>query len=278
MKSLLTLYLLIIVGLTSCKVKKISQIQNKYQIVTDDDGILVEKFDSSIVDDDKYNHNNIVYKAGNKFKYKYEHITLQNEIQLFKITEGENWEFIDKNKADATTEKYVEVIALPGNPMSQHIPDYNQTAIVYKNTSSSSMTGVIENEANVWVHPPRYNYFRILELNPFPYIKAPYEVGTKWTWNLRIGDQWADERWKIWEGSIENKYNYEITDIQKLETVFGKIKCYVIESSAKSRIGETMLTAYFNEKYGFVKLNYTNINGTKTNIELIEFKENETNK
>ena len=137
------------------------------------------------------------------------------------------------------------------------------------------MSGAIENEGNVWIHPPRDKYFEILELNPFPYIKAPYNIGTKWTWRLDIGDSWADGRWKLWNGSIENKYYYEITGKQTLKMALGEVECFVIESDAKSRIGETKLTAYFNTKFGFVKLNYTNIDGSKTNLVLEEFSENE---
>jgi hypothetical protein len=156
-----------------------------------------------------------------------------------------------------------------------NVPDYNQTAVVYKcgNDKGFSMSGAIENEANVWIHPPRDKYFKILELNPFPYAKAPYEIGTKWTWNLGIVDHWADERWKVWEGQIENEYDYEITNKRTLKTGIGEIECFVIESNAKSRIGETKLTAYFNTEYGFVKLDYTNIDGSKTNLELTEYAE-----
>ena len=90
---------------------------------------------------------------------------------------------------------------------------------------------------------------------------------------MGIGDHWADERWKVWEGKIENEYEYEITDKRTLKTDLGEIECLVIESNAKSRIGETKLTAYFNPEYGFVKLDYTNIDGSKTNLELTEHSE-----
>ncbi|MGO3182768.1 MAG: hypothetical protein ACTIJ9_08055 [Aequorivita sp.] len=113
----------------------------------------------------------------------------------------------------------------------------------------------------------------ILELNPFPFIKAPYKVGNSWDWWLGIGSQWGDERWKTWEGGIENQYFYEITKKKIIETEFGKLECFIIESTAWSELGETKLTAYFNEKYGFIKLNYINIDGSKTNLELIEYSE-----
>ncbi|MDO1512386.1 hypothetical protein Q2T41_06940 [Maribacter confluentis] len=241
-------------------------------MIVDDDGILVEKFDSTVDDENRYNHNNVIYKVGNCFKYKFEHITVDNRKKFFKIiADNSGWEFVNEEDKNQTPIKSLTMEVANGNPLANYIPDNNQTVLIYKLTEDSySTTGAIENEGNIWIHPPRDKYFEILELNPFPYIKAPYEIGNKWSWNLIIGDMWADGRWKLWQGQIENKYEYEITDKQTLKTDIGKIECFVIESNAISRIGETKLTAYFNVDYGFVKLDYINIDGSKTNLELAE--------
>lgn len=281
MKALNILFFLLFASFVWCQSKpeknvETEEIRKNYELIADDDGILVEKFDSTIVDENRYNHNNIIYKVGNSFKYKFEHITPQGEFKFFKVKEDRNsWEFVDFENADSTTVKTIVIEVANGNPMADHVPDYNQTVLVYKigQEKTYSMSGAIENEGNVWIHPPRDKYFEILELNPFPYIKAPYEIGTKWTWHLRVGDHWSDERWKLWEGQIENKYAYEITDTRTLKTNLGNIECFVIEAKATSRIGETGLTAYFNPEYGFVKLDYTNIDGSKTNLELTEHAE-----
>lgn len=244
-----------------------------YKLIGEDESIKVESFDSTVVDSNKYNHNNIVFKVGTEFIYSYEHITTDNKIQYFKKTnDSRSWQFVDQDSLDSSEIRKIKILVADGNPMSNYNPDYNQTNLKYSfdDEISYSMSGVIENEANIWMHPPRDNYFTVLELNPFPYIKAPFEMGNKWQWSLQIGDSWADERWKKWEGSIENEYNYEIVDKKNIETQLGILECYVIESIAESRIGQTELRALFNEKYGFVKLNYTNIDGTKTNLELIE--------
>ena len=45
----------------------------------------------------------------------------------------------------------------------------------------------------------------------------------------------------------------------------------VFDSTATSRLGETHLTALFHPKYGFVKLDYTNIDGSRTVLELTEW-------
>ena len=161
--------------------------------------------------------------------------------------------------------------------MAANNPDYNQTVISYEyvqvngKRNFSSLTGVIDNEKNVWIHPPRSKLFRILEINPLPFIQTPYKIGNMWNWSLEIGSAWGDERWKTWEGSIKNKYEYEITDKKKINIEIGEIECYVVQSTARSSIGQTHLTAYFNKEIGFVKLDYTNIDSTRIALELIHF-------
>lgn len=260
-----------------CLAQNLGSIKD-YLLIAEDSGILVEEFDSTNTDENRYNHDNVIYKVGNSFKYSFRHITSGDERKYFKVDERkEDWDFVDAQNTDSTTIRSVLIEVANGNPMAKYVPDYNQTALIYKIGSSkkTSMSGAIENEGNVWIHPPRDYYFRILELNPFPYIKAPYEIGSKWTWYLRIGDHWADARWKIWHGSIENDYEYEITDKINFKTDFGTFDCFVIKSKATSRIGQTGLIAYFSPKYGFVKLEYDNIDGSKTILELVEHVEEE---
>jgi hypothetical protein len=112
----------------------------------------------------------------------------------------------------------------------------------------------------------------ILELNPFPFIQKPYQIGNKWKWNLRIGDHWSDERWKKWSGSIENKYDYEIIGQETINIKNENISCWVVSASASSVIGKTSLVLHFNETKGFVKLDYTNIDGSHVIMELVEIR------
>lgn len=246
----------------------------EYALVNNEgSSILVEKFDSLITDDNKFNWNNEIFKVGSKFTYAFKYSSANGEMKYFKPSEDETWEFVNVTSADESTVKNVIIETLDGNPMGQWVPGYNQTSIAYryKENTPYSMSGVIDNEANVWMHPPRDDLFKILELNPFPYIKAPYKVGTEWNWELLIGGQWGDERWKTWEGNIRNEMNYKITDIKTLDTKLGKLKCFVVESKAKSDLGETYLKAFFNPNYGFVKMDYTNIDGSKLLLELVDY-------
>lgn len=120
------------------------------------------------------------------------------------------------------------------------------------------------------MHPNRDCLFQILELNPFPYIQYPIKKGNTWKWSLSIGSQWGDERWKTWTGGIVNKYKYKITDTDcEVVTPMGTLSCVKVEAVAKSRIGKTYLTAYYNDTYGFVKMDNTNIDGSRLLVDLV---------
>lgn len=251
--------------------------------ITDYDGIAVEKKDSVKQYDEIYNTNNTIYTVGKKLKYSYFYENIKGEKFLIKrgkeVLQPQgystyDWEFVPIEKQDNETVSHIISQASLGNPFGKDNPEYNQTAISYEyvmNNGQSlarALTGGIENKLNVWIHPPRSSFFKILELNPFPYIKAPYKVGTKWNWKLKISDHWSDKRWIEWKGGIENHYDYEIKEKKNISTKLGNLECYIVYAKAKSRIGETELVSYFNPKFGFIKLAYQNIDGTKTILEL----------
>lgn len=262
----------------SCSAQK-----NLEKYTIDEDGITVEKTDNTKQYDEVYNANNIIYTVGRKFTYSYFYQNTKEEKFLIKRGKGilqpegytiYDWEFVNIENQDNETVSRIILKPSSGNPFEGNDSDYNQTGFDYEyvlNNGKNHLkqtTGAIENKMNVWIHPPRSNFFKILELNPFPYIKAPYKIGTKWNWKLEIGDHWSDKRWLEWKGGIENVYDYEIKENKIISTKLGDLECYIVQATAKSRIGETELISYFNSKFGFVKLEYKNIDGTKTVLEL----------
>lgn len=152
------------------------------------------------------------------------------------------------------------------------IPGYSQSIIQYqylrgeKLEPSFEKTGVIENEKNVWMHPPRSMLFRILEINPFPFVM--HTGVRKWRWDLKIGDNWADERWKSWTGTVENRMTYRDKGYRIIESPLGNLRCRKITAEGKLPWGKTTLTSWYHADYGFVKLVYTNIDGSKMVINL----------
>ena len=272
-----TFFILIFFCLTFFNCKSQQAIE---QFISDDLGITVEKFDTINLNDNRYNENNKIYKVGKRFTFTYYYEDKLGDKYL--VTKSAlndkntyDWVFENINKKNKNSIYQIILSVNSGlSPFIQNIPDYNQTVITYNfklingEFWNNEMTGVVENKMNLWMHPPRTDFFKILELNPFPYIKSPYKIGNKWTWKLEFGDHWADKKWLLWKGKNENKYIYKITDYKTILTKIGNLKCYVIISNANSNLGQTKLISYFNEDFGFVKLDYINIDGTKTFLEL----------
>ncbi len=213
-----------------------------------------------------------IHKPGRTFYYRYRFTNAAGQEQYFVIKPDNTWYFVDAKSENPEAIKDFHLKILDSK-WKHKKPAYYQRTISYhinKNIQKPTFTGVIENQKNIWIHPPRAYLFKILELNPYPYIKYPLQVGSSYKGSLRIGSGWGDERWKTWAGIIENQYNYEVTAQRELDTPLGRLSCYVIESTAVSELGETKLTTYFNETYGFVKLEYTNIDHSRLVMELYE--------
>ncbi|MGE0078117.1 MAG: hypothetical protein AB7S48_09675 [Bacteroidales bacterium] len=214
-------------------------------------------------------HNNI-YKRGGIFTFSYKFFDKNDKELFFSINNGQPWDFVDVNCEKDNVVKDFKLEVLNSN-MNYSDPIYYQTGISYiidKNNANHAKTGLIENDRNIWFHPPREYLFKILELNPYPFIKYPLEIGHSWDWKLRVGSGWGDKRWKQWDGIVEFTYKYTIAGEKIIKTNFGSIDCFVVESEAVSSIGKTKLTSYFNTTYGFVKLDYTNIDNSKLEIVL----------
>jgi len=244
----------------------------------DSDGISIEVIPESMIDStmNKYTVDNKIFVP--MVEYIYDYYLLKDEKKL-KFSSG-GWEYIEYHKPNNSTIVKVGIQTMQHTGFLKPPEDYTQSIIQFNYYDiegnlpfGKTQTGVIENDKNVWIHPPRKDNFRILEINPFPFAKGPYKVGNEYKWQLKIGDQWADPNWKVWSGAIENNISYKITDKLTMDMDFGSVDVYEIKATAKSRIGETHLTSYFSKKYGFVKCHYTNIDSSELILELKELKQ-----
>ena len=246
-----------------------------YKLVERFNGIHFEKFDSSITDENRFNYNNNIYKVDKEFFYSYEYFTKSGKQLLFEDQNNGQWTLTDVENESRNTIVGIKLKVLPG--VSNIIKDYDETLareVYIKNDRSNCedqpITGLIENEKNVWLHPFRQCLFSILETSPFPYVKAPIEIGNKWKWSLLIGAKWFPEEFKNLPSNIENKTDYEITDTLTLNSKLGRLKCFKIEGVATNSVGRSYLTSYFNLRYGFVRLEYLNIDGSRIVLNLEE--------
>lgn len=254
----------LLIALTFILINIFAYSQFKY----DGNLVLIDGFIYGNKIDNTVKSNNNIYKPGSVFTFDYSYIDKNGNELFFIINEYGMWDFVEKNHSEGNIIKDFKLIILDHN-MYFKKPSYYQTGISYiinKNNLNPAKTGVIENENNIWLHPPREKLFKILQLNPYPYVKFPLEVGNTWNWKLQIGSGWGDKRWKEWSGIIVNEFHYRVVDKINVKTKIGTLVCYVIESNGISELGTTRLISYFNEKYGFVKFEYTNIDNSKLEI------------
>lgn len=257
--------------------------------IENSDGIVVENI-SELLDGTAFTSDNKIYRGGLEFIYDYTFIK-DGENYFFKsLNDFSNlrdaWVLVPQEMADSITITQIKMLVLKdqGRFFGKDL-DYKESVVEYHYltplglpyfkdlTKIGEQTGLIENKKNIWIHPPRGFLFKIMELNPWPYIQYPIKRSSTWSWDLEIGDKWGDDRWKTWNGNIVNQVEYKIGEEKIISTAWGDIDCLQIISTAKSSIGNTKLIAYFNEGFGgFVKLIYTNIDGSIIEMNLKEMK------
>ncbi|MBL7806087.1 MAG: hypothetical protein JNL02_20255 [Saprospiraceae bacterium] len=220
-------------------------------------------------DSEECNADNSIYLPGREFIFDYCYVRQGVPCKIDWMVGGTG--LVDTAHQRPSTIRRVSYKILPGNMLGMtYYQNIYYTAEGPDNYYEAS--GLIENERNVWLHPPRATIFYVNEINPFPYIKTPLTVGTRWTWELEIGDHYSSSLWKKWSDSIVNRYEYAITGFGPLATPLGTHDCYEVSALANSEIGQTAMKAWFNPEYGFVRLDFTNVDGSQFLMVLTEVK------
>lgn len=119
-----------------------------------------------------------------------------------------------------------------------------------------------------------------LEYCPIPQIHYPLETGKSWEWNTDIIPAAYPEQvqgeygleWKLKRDTAIVSCSYTVKGKKnwffKREAMF--IECYEIEATGKSKKGDTLLTAYFSDKYGFVFLDFETIDQRRYIFEMVQ--------
>lgn len=128
--------------------------------------------------------------------------------------------------------------------------------------------GAFDRPDKFWLHPPRNGHYSILELNPFPDIELAATIGATWKWQLDVGTHYANPMWAVWQGNLRINHAYQTVDSTLLPTPLGRLPCYRVLATGTCKLGTTALESYFNPRYGFVRLNYRNIDRSRLELEL----------
>ncbi|NHN26196.1 DUF3108 domain-containing protein [Flavobacterium jejuense] len=230
--------------------------------------VLGQQYDGLHIEKSKIDKNNSIYTLGKEFVFNIK-ITENDSIFFIKENNSDNFKLSNEIDSLKISEIHLTVI----KPRMFQRTNKNQTEVYYSyepNPTTISSTGIVENDENIWVHPPRNGFFKSLETCPFPYIKLNEPIGYKWTDSMSIGNHWADEKWGLWSDRLLLNYEYKISGKEKIQTKIGELECIVISAIATSNIGESKLKSYFSYDYGFVKLEYTLFTGMEIELNIAQ--------
>jgi hypothetical protein len=134
----------------------------------------------------------------------------------------------------------------------------------------SEITGKVENDSILWLHPPRGNQYKYTFLTAYPQVEfKELKIGGSWKSNILIMKGYPSN--KEFVGTVMN--NFSVKEIVS-DTVAGKIidSCLRIESiDTHSELGESKSTFIFDEKYyGFIRMEFEYYNGIKIIFRLKE--------
>jgi hypothetical protein len=215
---------------------------------------------------------NKIFKSGRALLYQLSVYESGDKKQL--VFSDTDWDLEEISK-ESSKDQVNRIIYLTASANRSKRTNKRQTEVIIgfePQGKTFQNTGIVENAQNIWLHPPRSRFFKILELCPFPYVKLSSD-DLEWKDKIKIDQKWQDRRWATWEGDQTIDLNYVNKGFKNIETHLGEFSCLITKSTAKSTVGESFLTTYFNSELGFVKMEYEILGRYKVRLELVEIEE-----
>ena len=187
---------------------------------------------------------------------------------------GQNLNFTDEKTGDYV----VNTFSISTIANEEEFMNSSQSPIKFKYFNSAGamlpetqQTGVVDNAENIWLDPPRSGAFKVLNLSAYPYVNFPLTLGEKYDYSIVIGKMWASPeiiQWPQNESTLVFEHRYTVTGKLKMPYAEAEVECYKIEATTKSDLGQSNSIFYYNEKLGFVKMIFTNLNGSRFEFDL----------
>ena len=244
------------------------------------------------IDKNIYSSNNITYRLGNRILYDFTYVMNHDTASVYCLFDSIYNVPIGWTTADTITngkqlpikQIELEVLVTPG-PLTKLTTGYTQTEIKYTYYSRQQEiiwdehTGIIDNEENIWLHPPRMFLLQCLQTSPWPFIRAPFTVGNTWTRNHQIAydsvNYFSSGSLKMpWNALLRNiSCRYEISHKENL--IVGSqnivVECLVGIGHCRNSVHPTSLKYWFNPNIGFLKLVFNNMDGSTIIFNAIGF-------
>ena len=146
----------------------------------------------------------------------------------------------------------------------------NKYAILDFNNTS---TGLKVNDTELYIHPPRFGIYRILQFCPHPEFYNT-NLSVPWHWDLPIGSSWSIANLYPIKDVDTFRNIYQYVDTATINTQFGNLFCFHYKASGTSIYGTSYGTYYLNNTFGLVDFRYQTTNNLFFNFKLISKTDN----
>lgn len=195
------------------------------------------------------NDDNVIYKPGSRFYFR-----------------------VNFLNADGSLKKRDSLVMEVTNGF---YPGPSQTEIVYTYFQSqekdtqilTNSTGVVDSKDEFFIHPPRVGDLYVLSFADFPDLNTKVFTDTAYKYE---GGGFIVMT-KLYKGKAVGKVSTTSSykGIKNIDLPIAEnLKTYYTHSNASSGAGNIVGDYYFNEKFGFVKMDYTFDDSTRIQIEL----------
>lgn len=194
-------------------------------------------------------------------KYWDQDFNLISDEYIWMMATGRDWEYQPESQDEIAIQYRFD------ESQREVIDSYNLNPEFGHPWRKGEVTGVIETEDQVWMHPFRSNQYIFTEVAAFPSVRLPLEVGNTWNSGLNIYEGWG--RWS--DTSVN--YNYQVLAFETIETAFKALEAWHVKSIAVGDFGTSVHDFWYHEEYGFVKMIVRNYGGQVLAFELANIKE-----
>ncbi|MEP5614044.1 MAG: hypothetical protein ABJP45_17460 [Cyclobacteriaceae bacterium] len=198
-----------------------------------------------------------VYRA----RYWDNQLNLISDDYIWMMATGRDWAYEPESQDEIAIQYAVDSSKI------DFIKQYTINPEFSSGWREGEVTGIIETEETVWMHPFRSNQYLFTQVAAFPYVKLPLERSTQWTSSLNIYENWGQ-----WSNHTLSS-TYRVLDFEKLEIEFGDLDAWHINATETADFGTSVHDFWFNEDYGFVKMVINNYAGQVLIFELVEVKD-----
>lgn len=190
-----------------------------------------------------------------------------DEASVFKPGRTWTYDVEIKDSLNSVVDTFTLIMNTRESSLSEKIIRPITVCYEYKKankTIDNECTGVIDDNNEISLHPPRKNVLEFTEVLPFPRISKP--VGIGFTSSIELNIQKASY-WDKGKNKTINlagkkiKQELSSTDFDTTRISLGKENLLCYKSEGKNlnyveELGQFSASYFFNEKYGYVKWIY----------------------